>query len=347
MGTVPAQRRRKGRQGRPRRARRPSARRVARWLPWVVGGVLLAALVAAALHFSEGREFVRLAQDAKPWWLLGAVVLQAATYLAQGEVYRAVGRAARSPLPITLAYQLSLSKLFVDNAIPSGGISGTVIVARSLEERGMARTAVMAGVVVNTASFYAAHVLGFAAALLIAVVYRQSNALVVGVTILFVLFGVALSVAALALAGHRGSAVTKRLGRIGPLRRVLELLKDADPDVARNPLLLLEASAYQLAIILLDVATIWVLILALGATGSLPGVFASFMIATPFRTIGVLPGGLGSFEVVSVLTLRMARVGIPVALAATLLFRGLSFWLPMLPGLWFSRHAVTEARRQA
>lgn len=308
--------------------------------------MLLAALVAAAVHFSEGREFIQLAQDAEPLWLLVAVVLQAATYLAQGEVYRAVGRAAGSPLPLTLAYRLSLSKLFVDSAIPSGGISGTVMVAKSLEDRGLARPAVMAGVVVNTASFYAAHVLGFAAALVIAVFSHQSNALIVLVTVLFVLFGIALSAAALALAGRGEGAVGKRLGRLRPLKSVLELLKDADPDVARKPSILLEASAYQLAIILLDVATLWVLILALGATGSLVGVFASFMISTPFRTIGVLPGGLGSFEVVSVLTLRMARVGIPVALSATLLFRGLSFWLPLLPGLWFSRQAVTEGRRK-
>jgi len=35
-------------------------------------------------------------------------------------------------------------------------------------------------------------------------------------------------------------------------------------------------------------------------------------------------------------------VGIPtaVALTATLAFRGFSFWLPMLPGFWFSRHVL-------
>ena len=39
------------------------------------------------------------------------------------------------------------------------------------------------------------------------------------------------------------------------------------------------------------------------------------------------------------MTLRIAGVPIAVALAATLLFRGLSFWLPMVPGLVFSRGA--------
>ena len=40
-----------------------------------------------ALHFSEGRAFARLLEEANPPWLLLAVALQAATYLAQAEVF--------------------------------------------------------------------------------------------------------------------------------------------------------------------------------------------------------------------------------------------------------------------
>jgi hypothetical protein len=40
----------------------------------------------------------------------------------------------------------------------------------------------------------------------------------------------------------------------------------------------------------------------------------------------------------------MVGVALPVALSATLLFRGLSFWLPMVPGYWFSRRAVAPRR---
>jgi Mg2+-importing ATPase len=76
------------------------------------------------------------------------------------------------------------------------------------------------------------------------------------------------------------------------------------------------------------------------------GVFASFMIASVFRTMGIVPGGLGTFEATSVLTLRMVGVDLAVALSATLLFRGLSFWLPMLPGYWFSRRVVAPRSRR-
>jgi Mg2+-importing ATPase len=108
----------------------------------------------------------------------------------------------------------------------------------------------------------------------------------------------------------------------------------------RSPKVLAIASALQIAIIALDSSTMWVLLRSLGAHPTVTGVFASFMIASLVRTIGIVPGGLGTFEATSVLTLAMTGITVPVALSATLLFRGLSFWLPMLPGLWMSRVVV-------
>ena len=311
-----------------------------RWLTWLFGGALLAAVVGVALHFSEGREFLRLAEAAEPWWLGIAVALQAATYLAQGEVWRGVGRAAGIALPASAAYGLSLAKLFVDQALPSGGISGTVVVAHSLGERGIPRPAVMAAVVVNTASYYAAYVSSLACALCITIVRHQANRLVELVAVVFALFAIGVTVAVLVLSGRGAATVGKWLARLPPLRDALRFLEDADPRLSRSPRLLFGAGLLHLAIVFLDAATVWVLIRALGATASASGVFASFMISSLFRTVGVLPGGLGTFEATAVLTLKMIGVDIPVALAATLLFRGLSFWLPMLPGLWLSRRAM-------
>jgi len=119
----------------------------------------------------------------------------------------------------------------------------------------------------------------------------------------------------------------------------LALLGQADPKLARSLPLIFKSGLFQLAIVLLDAATVWVLIRSLGTAASPTGVFASFMISTLLRTIGIVPGGLGTFEAASVVTLKLAGVPVAVALAATLLFRGLSFWFPMVPGLVFSRAA--------
>jgi len=56
------------------------------------------------------------------------------------------------------------------------------------------------------------------------------------------------------------------------------------------------------------------------------------MLSTLARTLGVVPGGLGVFEGVSVATLKLIGVPVATGLAATLLFRFFTFWLPMVPG---------------
>ena len=88
----------------------------------------------------------------------------------------------------------------------------------------------------------------------------------------------------------------------------------------------------QLGIVAADAATVWTMFRAIGVRAAPQTVFASFALSTVARTIGIVPGGLGVFEAVSVATLRLLGVPLASSLGATLLFRGLSYWLPMLPG---------------
>jgi Mg2+-importing ATPase len=92
----------------------------------------------------------------------------------------------------------------------------------------------------------------------------------------------------------------------------------------------------QLTIVALDAGTLWIMLWALGLEVNPAPVFASFMLSTLARTLGVVPG-LGVFEAVSVATLKLIGVQVTAALAATLLFRFFTFWLPMAPGLILAR----------
>jgi uncharacterized membrane protein YbhN (UPF0104 family) len=260
-------------------------------------------------------------------------------------VYRSVLRASGWRLRAGAAYRLSLAKLFVDQAIPSGGLSGTVVLAGALERRGVPRPAVAAAIVVDLVSFHATYVVGLAVALVIESAHGPKSAVVILVSGVFIAFSIALTAMVLALSGRGARAVPRWVARLRPVRLVLDFVADAEPTLARSAPLLTRAGLYQAAIIACDVTTVWVCIRALGSHAGPAGVFASFMISTVLRlTVGFLPGGLGTFEAASTLTLRIVGVPLPVALAATLLFRGLSFWLPMLPGLWLSR---SEMRRSA
>ncbi len=321
---------------------RVASRTRGRWLTWLFGFAMLGAVVLGAAHFSEGRQFVALAAHAHPYWIAIAALFQALTYLGQGQIWRLVTRAGQVPVSIATAYRLSIARLFIDQALPSAGLSGTIVMVKSLELQGIPMPVVMAGVVVDTASCYATYVIGLVAALLAALAHHQATRLVLLVAVPFVPLAVAVTLGFRALAGRPAGPLARRLGRFRFLRRGLSLLEQANPRLSRSPRLFVAACACQLAVILLDTATIWALILALGGSSPAWGVFVSFMISTLSRLIGVAPGGLGAFEAASVLTLRVIGTPIPVALAATLLFRGMSFWLPLLPGVLFSRRYMTR-----
>jgi Mg2+-importing ATPase len=314
-----------------------------RWVPWVIGAALLAALIAAVSQLAEEREFARLLASARPAWLLVAAALQAATYVAQAEVFRAATPlAAQRSLSRAWLYELSLTKLFLDQALPSAGVSSTAMIVKALESRGVSRSVAAACAMINIASYHAAYVLALCAALAIASMRRETSWVLLSLSGFFIAFATAMSVGIIALAGRKatpGSLVT----RVPGLRGVVQLLERADATLVRQHRVLRRTTMWQLAIVLLDAATMWACLRAIGADAPPAGVFVSFMVASLVRTMGVVPGGLGTYEATSVLTLRLLGISVSAALSATLMFRGLSFWIPMLPGFWAS-HRILQRR---
>ena len=306
--------------------------RLGRWLGWLVGIAALAAVVAIATHISEPRDFARLVERAAPGWIAVALALQAATYLTLAQVWRAVARTAKRVLPFGPAVRIALAKLFVDQALPSGGVSGSLMLASALERRGLDRPLIIAMVVVELASYYLAYAISLAIAVVIAAAQGHAGAIVVWSAFAFVVFAVATAIVTITLA---------RTSRVPPnvpgLRRAQRWLGVADRQLIRDRGLLARATGWQLAIVALDGLTMWMLLRALGTYAPLAGTFASFMIASLARTISIVPGGLGVFEAVAVLTLHQIGAPLAAALSATLLFRGVSYWLPMIPGFVASR----------
>ncbi|HKU39245.1 MAG TPA: lysylphosphatidylglycerol synthase transmembrane domain-containing protein [Polyangiales bacterium] len=313
--------------------RRPFApERVFDWQAWLPGLIVLAVVVLASLHFSETREFVRVAERARPLWLLAALSLQTLTYAAQGEVFRGPAKLRKVELRMATVYRLSLMKLFLDQAFPSLGLSGTVAVARELKHAGVPRALVATCVVISIVSFQLAYATAVVTAVPIIVAHRGANAVLIAAAVVFALAVSAWSAVVLALSKRR-SPLPRTLVRLRPLRELLEFVKEADAALTGDVWSLTRATCCQLAIVVLDAATVWVLLLSLGEVVPPDIAFASFMLASMSKTVGVVPGGLGTFEAMAVAALNVAGVSVPVALSATVMFRGLSFWLPMLIGL--------------
>ena len=302
------------------------------------GAAFLGGVVIVARHFSDQQEFVRLARQAQPSWFLAAIVLQALTYLAQGEIWRKIGRMDGQRLSLWTVYKLALIKLFVDQALPSAGFSGALAVARILGHHALRRASICAAVVVGLTSFFFAYVLSLIGALLLLFFSGRATTVILIPSVIYMVLVAILAVGMVALAGRDVSRHLGRVGRIFVVHNALRAMRDADPHLVRDARLQTIATLYQLLTFLLDAVTLWALLRSLGVSANPGHVFATFMIANLVRTVGIVPGGLGTFEATAVLMLRMDGVSVAAALSATVLFRVTTFLLPMAPGLWFSRH---------
>jgi len=311
-------------------------RQHSRWWITFLGIAVIAGVIVVATHFSDVRMLFQLMRKAIPGWLAAALIAQAGTYFTQAEIWRVVGRKSGTSLPMSLLYKLALSKLFVDQALPSAGVSGTVVVAKSLSGRGLSNGAVVAAVVINTTSFFSAYVVALAVALAIALKSGHASSLIVWVSVAFMLLGAGLTAGMLALTPERLGRIPKRIQRFKFVQNALRDARDADSRLVRDKRLQTVAGAYQLLTFLLDAVTLWMLMHSLGGRPAIGTVFASFMIANLFRSISFIPGGLGTFEAAVVYMLKTGGTAYSTGLAAALLFRGITFFLPMAPGMWFA-----------
>jgi uncharacterized protein (TIRG00374 family) len=299
-----------------------------------VGLLLLALVVAVAWRLGDVKRFSELVERARPAWLLVAAALQAATYVCAGAIWWLVLRKERAPQPLGRLVLLSIAKLFTDQAVPSGGVTGTLVLVRAVVRRGTPAGVAAAALVVNLLGFYAAFVVAAIASLVLVWLHREVNAVFVTMTaLLFVLALAVPSSLLLFLRGNR-SRIVRWLGRFAPLKALLDAFAQAPQQRIRDPVSLAASFGLQLGTIVLDAATLCATLAAVGEPVQAGPAFASFVFAMIAEVVGMAPGGLGTFEATCVALLHVSGVPIEPALAATLLLRGLTFWLPMLPGMW-------------
>jgi uncharacterized membrane protein YbhN (UPF0104 family) len=318
----------------------PSLAPLASLAGWLFGGLMLAGVLLVVLHFGELEQFASMLHAAQPGWLLLALGLQAATYPMAAAVWQRTLGAAGAPLPLRSLVPLGVAKLFTDQALPSGGISGTALLVRALARRGVPFDAATQTVLVMLASYYSAYVIvAFAAIGLLALYHRANVALVTSAA---VLAAITVAVPMLVLSWKRaGRAVPPAwLGRLPGFAMWFERIAAAPTDVLRNKRLLVESLLCQLAIFMLDAATLWIAFRALGAPVGFAVAFVSFVLASVVGTIGLVPLGLGTFEATAIGLLHALGATVETAFAATLILRGLTFWLPMLPGIWLARREI-------
>jgi hypothetical protein len=323
----------------------PDAPDVAPWtgplLPlvaaWVCGALILAGLIAFIMHFGAIEVFVMTFRRADPAWLAAAIVCQIVTYVCAATIWSRVLKRAGSHVAFASLLRLALVELFANQAVPTGGLSGSLMVMHGLTRRGVDPATAITALLIAALSFYAAYflagLLGFVALWHSGDLNNAWRSLLVA----FVVVVAALATGALILSRSAGTLVPAALLRLRPFARLANMLSQVRNDVAGDPRLIGETVALQLGVFALDATTLWCACQAVGLHVDIGGVYMSFVLASVVATLSPLPLGLGSFEGTCVGLLHVMGGGLEASLAATLILRGLTLWAPMLPGLWLIR----------
>lgn len=321
----------------PELAPSTSRRRVA---AAIVGLMLFLAVVAFVVHFGDIEKFTELLEAAEPRWLILAVLLQAATYVCAASQLHRTLRYAGTPQPLAKLMPLGIAKLFTDQILPTGGVGGTLLVMTGLRRRGIPEDKAMAALLVGFVAYYSAYLIAVLTAVVVLwATHHVARAILVGSAI-FCVVAVLLPLSVIWLRCRSEDWELPRYLRLPGLQSLIALIRRAPGGLLSNPALMTATVLTQLAIFVLDGATLWVMLHAIGQGTDLSVAYAAFITASVAATIGLIPTGLGTFEAAGIAALTLLGVGIEPAFTAILLLRGFTTWLPLVPGFWLARREI-------
>lgn len=287
---------------------------------------------------------------ASPLWLLGALALQAAFAVNQGGFYQALFRLLDAGTSLQTAVRLALVMAFGSLASPAGTATGIAFFVAAAADVGIPTSRAFWVSLAYYLFDYSSTIVVLAVGLLVLFFHHDlqvSHLIVVAVFYAAVLAAVGVVVVILAKP-HLVRSVLAPLARVGHrlIRRARRQPED-DGDraaawaaeleevivaVRRRPGQAIRPLLHAFSLEGLNLATLAAAFWAVGYPIH-PGVLvAGYAIGVLFMIVSITPSGVGVVEGAMTVTFTSLLVPLESAVAATLLFRLFTFWLPMAAG---------------
>lgn len=287
------------------------------------------------------------------YWLGVAVSAQLFTYFFTAVIYRALLKAFHvEKVPgIAELYKVSVISLFFNQTIPSAGISGNTFLYNFLGRKNIAPATIISLILADLLSFYIVIEVIIVVFLILSFILKLPlvfHTVFFGGLLAYLVFGVAV---VLISRKKTFGILRKKLGRIKFIRKFFDRLSsDFERSEMRDQpvqLLIFEKGEKRVtAVVLLvqalvfaaDACTILSLFYGLGITVSFLSVAFALVGSKIISILPFSPGALILYE--SSMTYFFVSLGIPfgTSLIVTLVYRLLSFWVPIPTGLILYRH---------
>ena len=302
--------------------------------------VLISLIVFVYLHVGDARRFIDVLERTEPQWLILVVVLQVNTYVCIGLIWNRILRSAGHRIHLRELTRLSVEKLSIDQLIPAVGISGNIAVYQAMKRLGVPQVLAMEAILINLLGRYIA----FAIAAIVAVgllwAWHDITPVLMGLVVLFAVVLIIVPMVILWMLAHQSRPLPRWMKKLNPLVATKELVDAVSPQRVYSWPLLSFATVFNLIVFLLDSGTLWAVLHSVGLQSGYLLAYVALVMASVAATLSLLPGGIGGFEAGCVAMLTMMGVPVETALTGTILLRGITLWLPLIPGLLFARKDV-------
>lgn len=259
-------------------------------------------------------------------WALGALCLTAATYVA---ATMALTGFVLERLSVVRTFLVQIAGTFVALVTPVA-VGGVALNIRYLRKSGVAPADAAASVGVSQLVAFALHVLLLIIFVAITGSTRQHSLAPQGWV--YIAIGVLVAAALLVLAFPSGRQLVR--SRVAPaLGQVIPRLLD----VAQRPAKITEGIGGTLLLTFAYIFCLYASIRAFGGSVPLASVAVVYLTGNAVGSVVPTPGGLGAVEAALSAGLTAAGLAGTTAVSAVLLFRTLTFWLPVALG-WGALH---------
>jgi uncharacterized membrane protein YbhN (UPF0104 family) len=282
-------------------------------------------------------------EDGSPYWTFLALLFGFGMFAGYVAMFRGIFmRAGAARIDWRASYQITMAGLAASRIFAAGGAGGRVLTAWALRRAGMAKRLVAD----KTLTFLILTYLPYMAVLIICGLGLRLGLFPgeapFGVTVVPAIIAVILTAIGVCTAlvptdlQRRLEGFANRRGRLGAWAQRLANLPAAASAGMRDALAHLRHPDPALAGAFLfwafQVAVLWASFKAFGDAPPLAVVTQAFFVGM-FGNLLPMPGGVGGVEGGMIAALVAFGVDAGQAVVAVLLFRAVTFWLPMIPGV--------------
>ena len=315
-------------------------RRIPRQLRRVLSLVAVAFMIEYLVipQFSSAKKSIHLLRDVNPLLLILAVVVEAAAIASYSELTRTVFT-PHAPKRID-TYRINLSTLALSHVVPGGTAPASALSYRLFADAGVPASTNAFGLAAQGSGSAVVLNIIFWIALVVSIPLRGFNpaygfAALVGVFLMLAFFGTI----ALLTRGQRHAdawlrSTVGRLPRVDPegISRLLAHVAERINMLTANRATLYGSLGWAAANWLLDAASLWVFIYAIGYALSPIDLLVAFGLANVLAVVPITPAGLGVIEGILITTIVGFGVPHQPAILAVLAYRFINFWLPIPVG---------------